>query len=161
MSVNTSSLLADPLSDVTRKERRNLLLFSALSLAVAHMRIVPTKLSALGIEFGAPEQGAFLLLMALCVGYFIVAFSIYASADFLLWRKKQHDQFVEIFEEASTMTQEEKSWYDHVRREAPDVTWFYRLSPAVAWSRGGFEFGLPLLVGMYAVAALLFRYSAV
>lgn len=62
---NISSIpsLSDPLSELTRKERRNLLIASTVGIAVAKIGIIPEKISALGIDFSSSNKGALLLLL--------------------------------------------------------------------------------------------------
>ena len=76
-----TDVLADPLSDVTRKERRNVLIASTVALSVVLMGLIPSKVSALGIELGAPAQKSFLVLVAALVLYFLLAFVIYGLTD--------------------------------------------------------------------------------
>lgn len=78
-----SDLLGDPLSDITRKERRNLLFASTVGCAIVSMDMVPTKLSALGIDFSSPAQSSFLILVAVVIAYFFFAFVTCGLADFL------------------------------------------------------------------------------
>jgi len=47
--------IIDPLSEVTRRERRALLGVSALSIAMSITHLIPTKISALGVEFPPTE----------------------------------------------------------------------------------------------------------
>lgn len=49
-------LVADPLESVTRRERKTLLGLCAIGIAIVHMELVPTKISALGIEFSKTDQ---------------------------------------------------------------------------------------------------------
>lgn len=69
-NANLSDFLTDPLSEVTRKERRNLLLASTAGVLVAKMGLIPARISVLGVEFSPPAQQAFISLMSLIVGYF-------------------------------------------------------------------------------------------
>ena len=75
-------LLQDPLQPVTRKERLYLLAVSTVGLFIEYTGLVPTKVSALGIEFGKTNQNALLYVLALIILYFLVAFILYATADF-------------------------------------------------------------------------------
>ncbi len=77
-------LLGDPLSDVTRKERRMLLAISLLGVGLVKTGLVPTKIEALGVEFDKANQQALLFLLAIVAVYFFSAFLIYAAADFLV-----------------------------------------------------------------------------
>lgn len=78
--------LKDPLSQVTRAERRMLLGVSALSIFVTRTGLIPTKISALGVDFEQSDQRALLVVMALVVGYFLGAFLVYGFTDYLSWR---------------------------------------------------------------------------
>jgi len=76
----------DPLEGLTRKERRNLLAVSTAAIAVTQMRLIPTKVAALGIEFESINQSAFLKILAGVLVYFLVAFLIYSVSDWLSGR---------------------------------------------------------------------------
>lgn len=75
---------ADPLSEVSRGERRILLITSLLAVAVTAGGLVPVKVAALGIELSPPEQTRLLVLLALVVSYFLVAFLLYGLPE---WRR--------------------------------------------------------------------------
>lgn len=80
-----STILKDPLSDVTRKERIYLLATSTLGIAIVTTGLVPSRISALGIQFEETNQRTLLLMIGIVVAYFLVAFIIYAVADFFAW----------------------------------------------------------------------------
>lgn len=80
-----STILEDPLSDVTRKERVYLLAVSTIGIAIVKTGLVPSRISALGIQFDAANQNALLLLLGIVAAYFLSAFVIYAVADFFAW----------------------------------------------------------------------------
>lgn len=82
----TEISLQDPLSQVTRGERKALLSVSIIAIMIVKAGIVPTKISALGVEFSPTNQKAFLFIIALTIAYFLVAFIIHASADFVAWQ---------------------------------------------------------------------------
>ena len=50
MEDSSTAAVSDALSEITRKERRALLGVSTLCIAITHANLVPTKISALGIE---------------------------------------------------------------------------------------------------------------
>ena len=62
----------DPLSDTTRKERRSLLGASALGIVIVKSGLVPSKITALGIEFTRTDQRALLAALAAVVVYLLV-----------------------------------------------------------------------------------------
>jgi hypothetical protein len=76
-------LLQDPLSKVTRQERSRLLVVSLIGTLVAKAGIVPTKISALGIELSSANQKMFLHSLSAVVLYFLIAFALYGWFDFL------------------------------------------------------------------------------
>ena len=78
--------LRDPLSEVTRKERKMLLGISVLSIFITKTGLIPSKISAFGIDFEKTDQQAFQIVMAFVVVYFLVAFFLYGLSDFLAWR---------------------------------------------------------------------------
>ncbi len=84
---NPVEFLADPLSPITRIERRNLLLASTAGILIAKAGLIPTQISALGITLSDPNQSTFIVVMALTVVYFLCAFVVYGVADFFIWRK--------------------------------------------------------------------------
>jgi len=154
--------LRDPLSEVTRKERRALLGVSVLSLLVAKSGLVPEKVSALGIELTRVDQKAFLGIVILVVSYFVVAFVIYGLTDFLAWRvsynegaKAAYQAIYDRFDRKVRGVEEESSL-------RPPRAWVSilpkRLAIPVSLVRTGFGFVLPVAVGGYVIYALvLFR----
>lgn len=152
--------LADPLSQISRAERRNLLLAATLAILIAHVNLVPTRMSALGLEFAPPAQASFLVVTALVVGYFMFAFATYALADLFVWRKRYYDYLAAVERESKDWTLQDQIEHDEVHANLPTIDWYYQWSPRVANVRMLFEFVLPLLVGAYAVSALVWRMTA-
>jgi amino acid transporter len=152
--------LADPLSPIARAERRNLLLASTVAILIAHVNLVPTRISALGLEFAPPAQASFVVITSLVVGYFIVAFATYAVADLFVWRKRYYDYLAAVEKESQGWTLEDQIAHDEIHANLPTIDWYYQWSPRVANVRMLFEFVLPLLVGAYAVSALVWRLNA-
>jgi len=89
--------LRDPLGESTRKQRRGLLGISTIALVVVHADMFPTKISALGIEFSQSDKGVLLLIFTAIVFYFVVAFLVYAAADFISWRQALRESTMNIF----------------------------------------------------------------
>jgi amino acid transporter len=152
--------LADPLSPIARAERRNLLLAATVAILIAHVNLVPTRVTALGLEFAPPAQASFVVISALVVGYFVVAFATYAVADFFVWRKRYYDYLAAVEKESQSWTLEDQIAHDEIHANLPPIDWYYLWSPRIANVRMLFEFVLPLLVGAYAVSALMWRLNA-
>ncbi|MGE3571171.1 MAG: hypothetical protein AB7G71_08800 [Burkholderiales bacterium] len=153
--------LADPLSPIARAERRNLLLAATVAILIAHVNLVPTRFTALGLEFAPPAQTAFVVITTLVVGYFIVAFATYALADLFVWRKRYYDYLAAVEKESQDWTLEDQIAHDEIHANLPTIDWYYEWSPRVANLRMLFEFVLPLLVGAYAISALVWRMTAI
>ena len=152
--------LADPLSPIARVERRNLLLAATLAILIAHVNLVPTQISALGLTFAPPAQTAFLVITVFVVLYFVVAFGMYAVADFFIWRKRYYDYLAAMERESKDWTLEDQIEHDEIHANLPTIDWYYEWSPRVANVRMLFEFVLPLLVGAYAISALIWRMTS-
>jgi len=148
--------LSDPLSEVTRKERRNLLIAGTANILVLKMDLVPSKISTLGVELQLPAQDIFLVSFSIVVFYLICAFCLYGVADFLVWRKKYQDYLEAVRIENLDWTEHDQQEYDELHEDLPRIHWVYRWSSPVAFARIIFEFVLPVLVGCYAIYLQMF-----
>jgi len=151
--------LSDPLCKVTRTERRSLLAVSMLGVAIASTGLIPTRISALGIEFERADQRGFLLLLACVVLYFIMTFSIYATTDLIAWRAAyDHALLLHLREEHAVVLKQDstednarqRAWNRIERRNWRWASWARHTSKL----RAVWEFGLPIAFGCYAVAIL-------
>jgi len=157
--------LKDPLSEVTRRERRALLALSTLCYVIARVGLVPTKISALGIDFNHSDQKTLFRILAGILVYLIVAFVIYASADFIAWRiaraevlrgwwNKNIDQLKEEATPANLQTAKirEQLGMDMSFICTSDVTGFAGI---VSTLRGFVDFFFPVLFGGYCVGIMI------
>jgi hypothetical protein len=146
--------LSDPLSPLARAERRNLLIASTIGLLVHYAGLVPTQISALGVEISPPEQSAVGFVIAAAICYFLAAFIIYATVDFFIWKKRYNDYQKSVEIMAQTWTEEDQRAHDEVHEHVPALTWYYQLSPVVAYARMIFEFPLPMLLAAFTAYKL-------
>ena len=164
----------DPLSEVTRRERRALLGLSMLGLALVKIPLVPSKLAAFGIEFSDMSRQNFALMYALVVGYFLAAFIIYALSDFIAWRRSEvirYSAYLQAQEKDPPVPLSpvrQRLLGESGRPLRPDVP---GLSPAyrgfASWPaavfasrlRALFEFALPIVFAVYVLQELV-RYPA-
>lgn len=79
---------SNQLSENTRRERRNLLATSVLSIAVVQGRLMPTKIVMAGIEVSADNQLFLFRLVAVVIAYFLIAFLVYCWSEYGLSRFK-------------------------------------------------------------------------
>lgn len=77
----------EPLNETTRKARRNLLAVSVLVIVTAKVGLVPTKISAFGVEFSSSNLEALMTLLALAIAYFIVTFVVYIILELQVWQQ--------------------------------------------------------------------------
>jgi len=157
-------LLDDPLKEVTRKERRALLGVSVVGVMVAKTGILPTKIEAMGINFVPGDKSFLLLLFAGIISYFLVMFVVYGISDFVVWQKSYHD-FVDRleFEETERQYHVEEAGAKNVvigiaAVNRPKEAWKSILGKAIppaTVARAFVEFSLPLVVGLFAVVAVL------
>lgn len=71
----------DPISDLARKERRNLLLMCSLGLVIALTGFLPDKVQSFGIEFKVTEKLGMLFIVMGVILYFGIAFVVYVWND--------------------------------------------------------------------------------
>jgi len=160
----------DPLSEVTRKERRFLLGVCVIGITVVKTGLLPTKISALGIEFGTSDQKSLMLVFFLVTIYFLAAFVIYGLTDFFAWRLAIANSLWRI--RAERRSAEENAWRVRERQsgfagvqgetdlhspveinERMTISdFFYRatINP-VSLVRAIFEFIVPIAFGIYTI----------
>jgi hypothetical protein len=73
--------ISDPLTEVTRAERKALLVASLVAAAVAQGGLIPKKVEALGIELTSAQVTTLLYIIAIVLAYLLIGFAIYAFTD--------------------------------------------------------------------------------
>jgi hypothetical protein len=141
MESKTEFYLSDPLSQVTRNERKILLGVSAIGLIVLHAGLVPTKIAALGIEFSQIDQKTLLRSIGALVLYFLCAFILYGSSDFVAWRMGLLEKLAD------------PEYTTHAQISGIDIFLSDSEGPILAL-RACFEFLLPVVIGIVAVFQL-------
>src|SRR5215208_1199266 len=161
-----AAVLRDPLSEVTRKERVYLLGSSILGIAILKTGLVPTRITALGIELAEGNQEAILSLLGLVVLYFLAAFVVYATSDFLAWWEgyqaalhediapvaKFLDELIEQSDDADALDEpSRREVRERLEESMPSVRRRERTrrTVLVATIRALLEYVLPVLVGAY------------
>ena len=150
------------LADHTRRERQALLVTSASGIAVVLTGLLPTKISALGIDFTISNQTAMLWIVSALVAYFLTAFCIHGSSDYMSWKTSFQRR---VLEAKRHDILNEKSDEEHLR--TLDIERNKRLLRAHASTplpkrrrqavllRNAFDFGFPVLLAVLAIAMLL------
>lgn len=154
---NPADILNDSLSDVTRREKRNLLVSSIVGILVSKGGLVPSKFAALGVELSTPEQNVFVILAMGIVLYFLVAFLIYGFADYLMWRSRYQSYIENIEFEGQNWSYEDEMERRRFLGNLPSIGWLYQVSPLTAFARVIFDLFVPVLVSVYCVSSLIIQ----
>ncbi len=158
--------LRDPLTEVTRKERRALLGGSLFAVAVAQSGLLPTEIAALGVKLAAADQRNLLLLIAIACTYYLLAFLTYAASDFTAWQAAIREAIAErmTYSHTSDIDQYEihiqSQVEDRIAERFPWLTLAETLVMPVSRVRALFEFVLPIVVGLYAIIVLVVKSAA-
>lgn len=167
--------VSDPLRDETRKVRKTLLVWCLAALAVTLGHLFPSEISALGMKLTATSHAVLLALMAAIVAYHLVAFVVYASADFIHWyvdhmSTEWEDDVAnyevykgELLAKAKLSEDDRQFMEEHERRlgshwrgkPVQTYTKIQAVIPYVSVARALVEFLLPLLVGAVGLYLLV------
>ena len=154
-------IVSDPLSPVTRAERKSLLGVCSIALAIEYAGIVPTKISALGIEFSQADQRRLLFALACVVAYYMVAFVTYAWNDHIAWQLSHSsaaDQVIEFGRgpdrRREVLSPRDPALHPLLRDEYERRS---RFAPAASLVRVFVEFLFPVVLALCAIVALVSR----
>ena len=149
--------LADPLSTVTRNERRMLLGLSMLTVFFVKADALPAKINALGVELQAVDQEALLYLISAVLLYFVVAFILYAMSDYIVWRNAIAREYLEQYRKDMIEREHYAQSPEEMEFESEEILVARRnrlwrsMTKPTSFSRAVFEFVVPILVGLYSV----------
>ena len=146
--------LQDPLSDVTRAERKTLLGLSAVGLVIARSGLVPSRISALGIEFDRADQecssrDAGRNNRVFCRGIRRV------TRRLTLLPGEYHFgmPFCSSQREYEAQTDDQRALEDRLRQRLHGQ-WLVSASRSVSVTRAIFEFVVPFVIAVFAVVSL-------
>lgn len=151
----------DPLSETTRKERRALLSSNLVAIGLTAGDLIPSRISALGIEVDAAGQRGILVVLLLVNVYFLIAFMIYGVPE---WSRSQAD--IEVFKSRLAFLIRPGVEKEGTRAGVAD---FAHLATILQGARVGsyymfgrrprlaFDFGLPIASTAWAISLLVAR----
>jgi hypothetical protein len=148
MSSVTERDIADPLSPVTRTERQWLLLSNVVLFAIVYGGLVPSKISAMGIEITKTNRRVLIGILEVVAIYFLTGFVLYAKADWQAWQRNR--EALENEEAAAANAETEVLGVEPGRH----ATWKERVPPhpsrsrGIYAARGHFDFWVPTLTGV-------------
>lgn len=165
--------LSDPLSPHTRSVRKSLLIVSVVAIFISATGLIPTKISALGIEFSQANRESMLSVLGLVVTFLLVSFAVAASADFVAWRisfqVKAWNEADHDYDNARKLILERKSLADEDREELEKIwdgieeKWHKvdsysipdEIVRPISWARITVEFIAPFAAGILGLSCLI------
>lgn len=152
--------ISDSLSRASRKERKYLLVASAISLLFFFAGLVPKEISFFGIKFAELNQGYLVYILAPIILYFFFSFLFHGFADILIWSKHKHNYDCAIHSEPDDWDQD-KNWsvMDEQYERTPASQLLNKMIPVMADARVAFDFLFPLLIGIFSILVLFCRGS--
>lgn len=137
---------------------------ATVGIIVAKTGFVPSKISALGIDFSFTDQKMLYRALAGVIGYFVVAFILYAASDFVAWRvawmnamraatRARHER--KASESASELHHAVEQELSAQFRNVP-----YALSSSVSSLRALFDFAVPVIIGVWGMTATLLAHPS-
>lgn len=168
--------VTDPLSQNTRAVRKSLLVSSVVAITVAKTGFIPTKISALGLEFSQADRGSMLWLIGAVVAFFLLSFLVAAFADFMAWRmshmaKAWDEESIEyedlrksILEDKKLTDEEREALQEQERRvgamwrnagHVGNHVLVQKFVGPISWARVTVEFVLPAVVSTTALTLLI------
>ena len=83
--------VTDPLSEVTRSDRRWLLLVNIILAAMAYGGIVPSEIEAFGLKTAQINRGVIFVIVWVVGFYLAVSFTLYVATDFKTWEMRMRE----------------------------------------------------------------------
>jgi hypothetical protein len=146
----------DSLSEVTRKERKLLVVVALIALAVSKFEFYPTQLSALGIQFTIVKTNLLIpLFFRFIVGYLLITFSVYALSDFIRsWVVRYQTNFdaaISSWKEPLKLTPEGEQRFKEQKLDHPP---FRKMRKPIFLLRGSIDFLFPIVFAVYVLFAI-------
>ncbi|NLQ18260.1 hypothetical protein HGG82_11580 [Marinomonas sp. M1K-6] len=143
--------LKEPFTETTRKVRNHLMAAGTIGVLVADVGIIPSKISALGIEFTNIEQSNLLKLLLAIMIYYIVTFSIYSLSELSSSKlSESENNFENIGEKIKT-----RGLINFLDSEIGEKHDFQNTkSSLLRVFRSLYEIAVPLVWGLYSAYAL-------
>ncbi len=153
-----SDLLADPLSSITRLERRNLVAASFVVTLLSVTGSYPQEFATFGINFDSSDRLIFQAASTTLIIYFLAAFVISGIGDYMILRQRYHEYRIARHIEADNSEAEDDFHESELNRAVGgNVYWIYRRAKLQIVLRGIFEFIFPLILAALAISSTLWR----
>ncbi|MEH0374017.1 hypothetical protein [Vibrio mimicus] len=145
--------LREPLNETTRKSRRNLLAVSVLGVVTAKVGLVPTKISAFGVEFSSSNLEALMTLLALAIAYFLITFVVYIVSELQAWQLLiTSKQLEELKAEAARERSYKDQYYNDLEMDfSKRVQMVYSKTKPIFYIRLLVEVFIPAMLACYSI----------
>ena len=150
-----SDRLREPLNETTRKVRRNLMAVSVIGVVLTKVGLVPSKISAFGVEFSSSNQKALMTLLAVAIIYFAVSFIVYVYSELTAWKIVIASKEIEEIKEESKSTSHKLYGYDEDDKFRDHIRKVYSLSKPTFYTRLAIELVAPLIFAVYSFLSLV------
>lgn len=140
--------LSSPISEITRKVRRNLLIFSVSLVMILKGDLVPTSVEPLGISISPDKQAIIPNFLGLIVIYYLVKFFLYVQVDGKLFVYRAHKaEFPEARDHMGN-----KEFLKHIKQNSRSIVHRHGWGVLMwALSRSIIDVFFPLIVGCIAI----------
>ena len=150
-SPDISSILGDPLSGVTRNERRNLIAASFVVALMSMTHAYPKEFVSLGIKIDTSDLHYFIWGAITVVVYFIAAFVVYGLGDYMRARALQYEYYKAVHVAGENWDEDDQAEIDALHRSIRPIDWIYIYGGSFLSVRAFFEFIFPLCCGIAAI----------
>jgi hypothetical protein len=167
--------VSDPLAEETRRLRKALLVWCLVAAAITVGGLFPSEITALGLKVTPTNRSVLAFLLAAVLGYHLVAFVSYATADFARWyvnhRSTEWEDDVANYEKykaellaTAKLSEEDRNFMqEHERRlgslwRGEALTNYLRVERAIPYIsaiRAIVDFALPLISGVVGMWLLV------
>jgi len=164
----TYIVLKDPLTPLSRKTRRNLLIASLIAILIVWMGLIPKKITFLDIEFTNTNQSSILYVLVFVVIYFWFAFYIYGKSDLRAWKRlveekdlykivcNELDHFYETTKD--NLNSEEIFEFQKKQSQLEKLLPVLRKDRRFGFGRSKyFEIWVPLVIGVVAIISVIYK----
>jgi len=162
------TVLKDPLTSLSRKTRRNLLIASLITILIVWMGLIPKKITFLGIEFTNTNQSSILYVLGFVVIYFCIAFYIYGKSDLRAWKRLvdeqdlpkivciELDHLYEITKD--NLSPEEIFEFEQRKSQMEKLLPVFKKDRRFGFDRSKyFEIWVPMVIGVMAIISVIIK----
>ncbi|EHI9242931.1 hypothetical protein J9100_004264 [Vibrio vulnificus] len=147
--------LKEPLTETTRKVRRNLLASAFVGIVIIKVGLVPKKISAFGIEFSEANQESLLALIAGITCFYIVTFLVYIASELTAWNIALRAEEIDDMTQYEDRVAKYEGDMQMAESSARKVSHLSIIAKPVFLVRLFIEVGLPVGISLWSMKIVL------